>query len=289
MKKLIALMFCLTVAVMTAQAEPDATKTKLPSDMQTRSLLAHDNTVFDVTLRVATRFKNQAQEGENLVDKPCSAVKIDRNWLIASLTCRGTTSTATAIDHNGNAYGKSVEYRNINYIEVEGVKVMPRDFFVDETSKVILIRAQDNEELVDKLDEKSSIVANLLVANHPKDLLTAVTEAYIQREGACWTSRCSAEVKVEQYCADTKCYKVEWKIIDGDAGDPLFILSKKHDKAEFLAGLNVAEVDGSSPESGHFYKVFDETTLQFIKSTVEGRDPRAWKRIRTHTVDEQTF
>lgn len=294
MKKLIAFLFCLAAAVVAAQAQPaEALERKVAkkvnqADMQTRSLNAHDKAVFDVTLRVRTRFEGQAQEEDTELNKPCSAVKIDSNWLIASLTCRGISGEAEATDHNGNSYLKDVKYRKIDYIKVEGVKVMPYNFFMDEKSKVILIRVNDSQ-LIAELGEKGNVVANLLVAKRPGAVVHAVKQAYINRENFCLPGRCSAEIDVNFYCTGSRCYKVGWKFIDGDSGDPLFFLSEKYGKAEFLAGLNVAETNGASPQSGRFYKVFDENTLRFIQAIVKQHDPNAWARIQNHVVNEQTF
>ncbi len=261
----------------------------LQADTQTRSIDAHNRATFDAQIRVRSRFVNQIQTNDQVIDKDCSAVKIDSNWLIASLRCRGTVSEVTAYLHDRTEITKKIESRKIDWIKIEGLEVKKRNYFIDESSKIILIRTNLQHDLAEKLAKRGNVVANMLIAQNPVALLKTVKEAFINRERYCLPGRCSDSVEIEQYCADNKCYKVEWEMIDGDSGDPLFLLSKNHGKAEFLAGLNDAEYSSGYDISGRFYRVFDSKTLEFMRKIIGNRDPEAFRRISQHIVDENSF
>lgn len=258
----------------------------LQSDLENRSLNAHDDAVFDVVLNVSSRFNNQVQNEDTVINKDCSAVRIDSNWLIASLYCRGVSSVAVGYDHNGEGYQKTVAYRNINYIKVEGIKVYSDNFYVNENAKVILIRINE-QELSKELS--GNTIANLLIPGNPASLLKAVNKAYINRERYCLPGRCSDEVGIDQYCDGNKCFKVEWELIDGDSGDPLFMLSKKHGKAEFLVGLNAAENSSGYETSGRNYHVLNDAVYAFMKEIIGKKDVGAWERIYSHVLNEKKF
>ena len=256
-----------------------------------RSYGAHENAVFEITLELRTRFETQVQENDNQTVKSCTAVKIDGNWLVASLTCRGTTPTATAYTRDGNSYPKNVKYRHIEGARLGRAKIPASDIFVNEQAKLILIRAQrSNHKLAKALDKKGTVVANLLIAKQPQKLLSSIQEAYINRDKACpMFGRCTPSVTIEKYCTENKCYRIEWKLIEGKSGDPLFLTSKNQGPAEFLAGLNIAETDSREVYSSSDYKVFGQDAYNFFQQTIGSNDADAWQRITKYMVDETTF
>ncbi len=248
----------------------------------------HDDAVFHIKMDVVSRFVGQMQDDNNVVTKKCAAVRIDKNWMIASLTCRGTTAVATAHDHYGNPYDKDVAFRHISSMKVEGVKVnAEEDVFVNEEAKAILIYLNPSNQKLTKELQDEKVIAPIVIPTNPKALRQSIEQAFINRENYCLPGRCSAEVSVDEYCVGNKCYKVEWKMIDGDAGDPLFIRSAK--KKEYLVALNIAEIDGSDVQSGRFYKVFNSNTYNFMKNTIQGKDPSAWTRIAAGIKNEKNF
>lgn len=260
----------------------------IAADSAARSIDAHNKAAFGVQMKVRTHFKDPTQE-DDTTKKDCAAAKIDENWLIASLRCRGTEPTAPVIIRDGSVIRKPVAYRKIEWLKVEGIQVNANSYFVDETAKLILIRTNTQSDLVEKLAKKGNVVANLLIAKNPAVVLKAIKDAYINRERFRLPGRCSDCVGVDEYCTKTKCYKLEWELIDGDAGDPLFFLSNNHGKAEFLAGLNNAENSTSYHTPGRYYHIFDENTLAFIERIINKKDPDAYKRIKKHIVDETSF
>lgn len=262
---------------------------------------AHDDAVFNTTVYVESKWAYPAagSDGINRLKKPCSAVRIDENWLMASLTCRGIGKMADWYDHNGEKWkdGKEVEYRKILSIDINASAlnasdtIEAKDIFVDEGAEIILMRIDPtNEDLVDEIESNGGKIANLLIPVNPKAVKDAMEDAYINRERVCQPGRCSDAVSINSYCTGNKCYYVGWELIDGDAGDPLIIISKKIKNAEFLAGFNNAKIGGihgDAAESGRYYKAFDEQTKQAIKRIINTRDKNAWSRIATRIRTEK--
>lgn len=267
----------------------------------TKSRGAHDDAVFNTTVRVESKwlYPVGSSDGVHTVKKPCSAVRIDENWLMASLTCRGIGKMADWYDHNGEKWedGKEIDYRKILSIDINAAAlhfsdtIEAKDIFVDEEAEIILMRIdKENEDLVDEIESNNGTLANLLIPAQPQAVSKAMQEAYINRERVCQPGRCSDAVGIDAYCVSNKCYKVEWEMIDGDAGDPLFIVSKKLKGAEFLAGFNNAKITGihgNSPKSGRYYKAFDEKTKKAIEEIVGSRDKGAWARIQPRIKAEK--
>ena len=254
-----------------------------------RSLNAHEDAVFRVTLDVAARFEGQAQESDNTMRKWCSVVRIAPNWLIGSLTCRGTSKTATAFDNYGNSYNKNVAYRKITAVRLGGymgrhqlgaAKVSQEDIFEDEASKTFLIYVnENNSDFRQELNEQGISVANLLIAAKPQEVLKGIGKAYVTHKGK------ASEVTVMEY-KENKYYSVSRK---GYSGDPLIFLSLNQMGAEFIAGLNVAEVEGTDVKQSRDYTAFNGATLNFLQRIIEPKDPRAWKTIIKYKADETTF
>lgn len=261
---------------------------KQKADFINYSKDAHLKSVVRVEMKVASKFYNQVHEGENVYKKRCAAVRIHPNWLVASLTCRGTDKKVDSLLHDGTVISKEVEYRNITEVKIDGIKLDKGNTFIDEKSKLILFRVDNkNEKLINKLAKIGNIFPVLLVAEHPKAIVKAVEDAYINLENFCLPGRDCDRVGIDSYCLENKCFKTEWELFDGDAGDPLFILTKKFGTAEFLAGLNIAEINGSDKGSGRYYKVFDEDSLAFLEKIIGTNDRSAWKRISGYIVSEK--
>lgn len=273
----------------------------LNQELSRRSAGAHDKAVFDMKLQVSTVWQKPINSSEAVQthNKPCSAVRIDKNWMLASLTCRGIGNSATAYDHNGDPYTKEIASRTINKASIRAKymnsrdDIWPRDIFFDEGAEIILLRLDEtNKDLQKELADGDGIVANLLIANNPGAVAKTMENAFINRERQCQPGRCSDAVDIDYYCVAEKCYKVGWELIDGDAGDPLFIVSKSDTKkglgsAEFLLGFNNAIIDGGSTQSGRLYRAFDQKTLNAIKRIIQPVDAAAWQRISSHVRSEK--
>lgn len=288
MKKLqvVSLMCALLVMGLTVQAKNNIT-TKLSRRLEAARLQAitngsHDNAVVDMVLKVESKWANPLNEYSArpmVKEKPCSAVRIDKNWLMASLTCRGIGHLATAYDHNGNAYDKEVAYRKILGAKIRSKymhardEIAPKDIFVNEEAQIILLRLNLSDE--DLADEVSEVIsANLFIPNNPA--IFNDTKGFINRESYCTPGRCSAKVNIKQYCAGERCYQIEWKMISGDAGDPLFALV---DAREFLVGFNKAAIVGENPNTSSLYRAFGASTETALRNIIGVKDPAAWKRI----------
>ncbi len=289
LSKLIALLAVLASSV-AGQAETNTNRT-LSARLEAAAQAAqaapkdlHDTTVVDMILTVESKWANpiNSYSAQPIVkEKPCSAVRIDKNWLMASLTCRGVGEYATAFDHNGKAYKKEIAYRHIRQASIRSKAYHQRDIItknnieVDETAQIILLRL--NLKDADLAQEVNNVgIAPLLIAQYPKKMKNAMQQAFINRERYMNVGRCSDCVGIKNYCSKNQCYKTEWEFIRGDAGDPLFVSNKQR---EFLAGFNNAEIQGNDPQSSNFYKAFSPATKQALQRILEKKDPQAWKRV----------
>ena len=297
---LLALAGMSTVGFSQQKTDSETLRKNVKKLVTTGSKDAHNKSVFDMEVQVKSKWAEPAgdYDGISITNKPCSAVRIDRNWLMASLTCRGIGEYADWYDHNAVKHenGKKVEYRQILSATIRSSalhvpdKIEAKNIFVDEQSKIILMQIDpSNTKLVNEVASNEGVIAYLLIAKHPDFLQQTVKETYINRENFCLPGRCSARVRIDEYCSDSKCYRVHWEFINGDAGDPLIIVSDKVKGAEFLAGFNNAKISGihgDVPESGTHYTAFDEVTQQAIKNIIKDKDPAAWERILKRTKNE---
>lgn len=260
------------VGAAAAQANQDAQKN------------LHNTAVVDMVLTVESKWANpiNAYSAQPIVkEKPCSAVRIDQNWLMASLTCRGVGQYATAFDHNGDAYEKEIAYRNIKKAAIRSRAshqrdtIWPSNIEVDEQAQTILLRLNlSNKDMADEVSEVG--IAPLLIAKNPHAVKDTMKKAYINRERYKNVGRCSDCVGIERYCSANQCFETEWELIRGDAGDPLFV---SNNFREFLAGFNKAEIQGNDPQASDYYKAFTPVTKKALQRILGERDPQALKRI----------
>lgn len=273
-----------------ANPKLEAAITTNMEDSQQTAGRTHDDAVFDMVLTVESKFVTNAEP--YTFDKPCSAVLIDKNWMIASLYCRGVGEIASAYDHHGEiSYRKKVEYRKIIKAAVRAKAthardvIWPRDIFVNEKAKVILLRLdQTNRDLMDEVNTNGGKVASLLIPNNPQLVAQYAHEGYINREH-CLPGRCSDAVGLN--CTGKDCFETDWEMIDGDAGDPLFVVSSRDKKSEYLFGFNNAEIVGSNSQSGSTYTTFTQPVYREILNTIRKIDPAAVERIHSRAKNEK--
>ena len=281
------------------QAVSQAVEQQVAQKSQASAKKPHDAAVFDMVLRVHSKFAQQLQgDQERVYDKPCSAVLIDQHWLLASLSCRGVGETASAYDHNGeNSLTKKVAYRNIEKASIRAHwmnsrdDIWPRDIFVDESSQLMLLYLdKTNTKLMEEINDNGTVVASLLISDNPSNITNStIKNAYINRERCVGPGRCSDAVDVGRYCTKSGCYKIGFEMVDGDAGDPLFVVSKKAPHNEYLVGFNNAEIIGSDAQSGKTYKALNKTGWDFIQKIISKKDDSAWKRISQRSKKETSF
>ncbi len=189
--------------------------------------------------------------------------------------------------------------RDIQKIVLEGIAVNKGTYIEDKAGKLIFVRLDKNPSLLKKTNEKGKVMANLLIAKNPEAILQAISQAYINRpEGGNFASRkekhTSDRVGIDKYCAKDRCYTLEWELYKGAPGDPLFLLSKKHGKAEFLVGLNAAEALQADDWDEYVsfskkYRVLDASTLSALQRVIKPLDPAAFQRIQSHIINELNF
>lgn len=263
-----------------------------------RSKNAHDKAVFIGNLYVHI---------EGILDKKkigtdhtfrCPAVRIDKNWLMMSSTCIFSGKELAISKDRGLWFKEAqskVTNRAIKKITVEDIQVKQNSYVSDKQSNLIFIHIDTNSNLMKKLDKKGGIVANLLIAQNPDALTNTIDKAYINRpRGGFIGGHTSDRVGIEKYCTEKKCYMIEWELYNGTTGDPLFLLSKKHGKAEFLAGLNNAPAirgDGWEWDINYSsgYQVFDANTMSALERVIKPKDAAAFQRIKEHIVNELNF
>ena len=249
----------------------------------TNSTNAHKNGIVAIELTIKAKF-DEPYAWENTLTKQCVAVKIAPNYLLASLTCKGTTDTATVYHYRGSTEpyeaekNVPLEYRNIVSIQIEEETITT--FKEDKKTKLLLIKL--NDKLAEQLQAKPTV--NLFV---PDDLASVgeVFEQLIVNRNSMLSGRTCATNTFSHVCNDQQCVRVCWKAIDADNGDPIFGLNPKKDNQEFLVGFNDAEPDGANRGQGRNYRVLSQASLQFLKSNV----PDVWQRLQKKIVDESFF
>ncbi len=240
------------------------------------STLAHQEGVFEITLHIRARFEGQVGH-DNVLRKTCTAVLIDPNYLLASQSCKGLSSTATCRDHNGVEYCRPVEFRRIDRVEIDGRPAAA--FFEDDASKTILIKANANDpRTVETLSGKPTANLFVMTTNTP----TAFNQAAVNTEGRLW-GRNSDTFTLKKVCNKDGCFFLPE---EAQTGDPAFFFSAKKPGMEFLAGFNSAEPDGTDLGSGYFYRPLSKSLSSFLQKNVS-KD--AWQRIQKKIVTESFF
>ena len=246
----------------------------------------HDTAVVDMILKMEYAWKhplNDYSSTPKTNNKPCSAVRIDQNWLMASLKCRGVGDFATAFDHNGEPYIKEVKYRKVLHAKIRSKArhlrdtIPQRNIFVNEDAQIILLRLDlSNKDLKEEVADVK--VAPLLISQNPNTIIQRLYKAFINRERYMQVGRCSSCVGVEKYCSDTQCYQTKGEWILGDSSDPLFFVKQNQ---EFLVGFNNADIEGEDPLSSNLYRAFSSVTQEALSSILREQDPAALKRIQS--------
>lgn len=280
--KLFSGLFMLAAATLVTLAQAEPLQTVLQSKTQQAqaaiypSTRSHLDAVFPITLRVQARFENQVGK-DNILNKTCTAVLIDPNYLLASQTCKGLDENATCRDHNGEATCRKVAYRKITSIEINGRPA--KAFFEDSASKTILIEANPADaKTVETLAGKPN--ANLFIMTQPSTRM--FTQAAVNKEGLLW-GRNSKIFQVKQVCNKNGCFFLPTQ---AQTGDPAFFFSTKKLGMEFLAGFNQAEPDGTDLGSGFFYRPLNKSLISFLQKHVS---PNSWKRLQNKIVTESFF
>lgn len=240
------------------------------------STLAHQESVFEITLRVRARFDGQVGK-DNVLRKTCTAVLIDPNYLLASQSCKGLSSTATCKDHNGIKYCREVAFRRVEGVNING---RPAEaFFEDDATHTILIKADAKDaKTVETLAGKPN--ANLFVMTNSTP--AAFNQAAVNTEGRLW-GRNSNKFPLKKVCNKEGCFFLPE---EAQTGDPAFFFSAKKPGMEFLAGFNSAEPDGTDLGSGFFYRPFSKELSTFLQKNVS---KEAWQRIQKKIVTESFF
>ncbi len=274
-----------------SQALQQAADSAKPLKIQ-HSSSAHEKGVLMVKLTVDAAVNSDYADNDPLV-KECPVVRISSHYLMGSWACVGLSDRAT-IRHSGGGggdpyYSHPTVIRWIENAIINGQVVSKDNIFSSKDNKIFLIRIDPaNAKLKEAVENKPAV--NLFVAKDPQKLKTAFSKAILNRD-ECWPfgGRECADVKVATVCTETGCFRLGWKFIDGDSGDPVFGLVPERSTEEFLLGFNATDVDITDRQSGRTYFFLTPAAIQFLQANIEKHSPADWKQIKQKTVNEDYF
>lgn len=231
-------------------------------------------------------------EGRVLTSKKeCPAVRISPNYLLASAMCMDISGMGIIQHYKGSDYIVEEKARVDRYISgavIDGVTIPRKDIQYingENEMKLVLIYIDGNNEKLRRAVETKPI-PNLFVAKNPANLPEVFDELTLNRED--WyggDGRTCADVDIAEVCTEDGCFKLCWKMIDGDTGDPVFGRIPKRTTQEFLLGFNATNAKGKR-QSGRYYHFFSQKTLDFLRKSLPEKE---WKYLQRKVVNESFF
>lgn len=255
------------------------------------SPLAHKKGVLPIKLTVGAYFTEADADNDSLV-KECPAVRISSHYLLASMACVGLSDTGTLYRYTGagGGYNKS-EQKVVRWIENVkiGKQIISKDNIAySKESKLILVRIDpENKELKEAVQSKPAV--NLFIPKNPQLLKSTFSNIKLNREELICSGRTCANVKISDVCTETGCFRLGWKFIDGDTGDPVFGLNPAKSTEEFLLGFNLTDVKVTDRQAGRDYHFFSANTIKFLQENIQTKSPADWEQIKKKMVDENYF
>lgn len=291
---LLAVMLCGTSAFAAVSAE-DISGALQQLKIQ-HSANAHRQGVIPIQITVGAVVESDYADVDPLV-KECPVVRISSHYLMGSWACVGLSEQATIRHYGGAGGGDYYTYPNVHrWIEnaiINGQVVSKDQIFSSKENKIFLIRIDpDNAALKKAIQNKPAV--NIFAPKDPQVLTNQFSNVQLNRERLCTSGRTCAEVEIATVCTETGCFRLAWKMIDGDSGDPIFGLLPDRSTEEFLLGFNITDVIGkhSADErrSGRNYSFFDRTKLEtFLRSVMEEESASDWKQVQNKLVSEDYF
>lgn len=278
-----------------SQALQQAADSAKPLKIQ-HSSSAHEKGVLMIKLTVDAAVNSNFADNDPLV-KECPVVRISSHYLMGSWACVGLSEQATIRHYGGAGGGDYYTYPNVHrWIEnaiINGQVVSKDQIFSSKENKIFLIRIDpDNAALKKAIQNKPAV--NIFAPKDPQVLTNQFSNVQLNRERLCTSGRTCAEVEIATVCTETGCFRLAWKMIDGDSGDPIFGLLPDRSTEEFLLGFNITDVIGkhSADErrSGRNYSFFDRAKLEsFLRSVMEEESASDWKQVQNKLVSEDYF
>ena len=251
---------------------------------------AHKN-VIPLKITVDSMFTDVDAKGSRLV-KDCPAVRISSHYLLASMACVGLSDTGTLFSYRGagDVPEESQEkvIRWIENVKIGKQVISKENIAASKDSKLFLIRIDpNNQALRDAIQQKPA--ANLFIPKNPQMLKSTFSEVKLNREILVCSERTCATVNISNVCTESGCFRLGWKFIDGDTGDPVFGMNPDVSTEEFLLGFNLTDVDVKKRQSGRDYQFFSQETVKFLQDNVQPQSPKDWEQIKRKMVDETYF
>lgn len=255
------------------------------------SVSAHDKGVIPIKVTVNAYIDSKYVNNDPL-EKECQAVRISSHYLLASMACVGLSDYGTIMHYIGaNSEAIKAKYkvsRSIMNVKIGGETIDGKNIVSSRDEKVFLIRIDPNNENLKKIVQNKPAV-NLFVAKDPQILKNLFSNVQINRERLCTSDRVCADVEIADVCTETGCFKLKWKMIRGDSGDPIFGLNPEDSTEEFLLGFNAADVEIDQRQAGRDYYFFSATLAQFLQKNIEKVSDLDWKQIKRKMVNEDYF
>ena len=239
---------------------------------------AHRQGVIPIQITVGAVVESDYADVDPLV-KECPVVRISSHYLMGSWACVGLSEQATIRHYGGAGGGDYYTYPNVHrWIEnaiINGQVVSKDQIFSSKENKIFLIRIDpDNAALKKAIQNKPAV--NIFAPKDPQVLTNQFSNVQLNRERLCTSGRTCAEVEIATVCTETGCFRLAWKMIDGDSGDPIFGLLPDHSADERRSGRN--------------YSFFDRSKLEtFLRSVMEEESASDWKQVQNKLVSEDYF
>lgn len=251
------------------------------------SIGASAQSVIEISLRVETvgkATKNPKYVETLRTRRHCTAVIIDKNWLIASSRCQGTEKTFKHIDSSeGSITEFDIIERNLSafIINIDGTEYQTVIPF--QGSQVFLLYVGHNPEIVAKLAQRPH--AGLFIPAGSKTLANYSSQSFlVNREMVLpLQDRAVGQRKIKD-CYKDGCVQVDntFRNMNAYAADPLFI--QLSDKTELLAAFNAAKIAGTGYGRSSWYKDLNEDTYQFMKKVMCENAKEDWNRVKAHVL-----
>lgn len=287
MKKLfaLALLLCLATPFVSAQQTSVLMKNIGKKLVESSSTNAHEKGVIMINLIVDAVFLDVEAKNDP-IEKKCPAVRIAPNTLLASRACIDLSGKGTLIQSGGGSgdliYSERRVARWVSSIKIEGVTIGEENFRED--GKLLLIAIDGSNEKLQNAIQKMPIV-DLFVAQDAESLKTTFPEITLNRNDMLWGREC-APVDVVNVCTEEQCFKICWKAVRGDTGDPVFGRNPDTNNLEYLLGFNVTNSDKDGRNPGRWYHFLSASSLDFFKKNLLKQE---WDYIKKHVKDETLY
>ena len=272
------------------KALEQAAVSQKPLPMQ-HSANAHNKGVIPIKGTVDA-YVNSAYADNSPLVKDCQAVRISSHYLLASMACVGLSERGIIYHYAGagSAPQKTTPKvtRTIEQVRINGEVVDADHIIASKENKVFLIRIDPNNENLRKTIQNKPAV-NLFIAKDPQTMKTIFSSVQVNRERLCLPSRVCAEVEITDVCTESGCFRLGWKLIRGDSGDPVFGLIPQLSTEEFLLGFNAADVVIDQRKAGRNYYFFPSEMAQFLQENIEKDSAEDWAQIKRKMVNEDYF